>query len=548
MLTIDFFTISAASLTPKVPPMSAVVAVRAVVARHVGWHASSSLPRLRRLRGHVSWSSPTATARVWARAAATSAAPPPTLDPADERFNTEVSVLALRAPRREIGGLMLSLRKHTLCRPRTHKVVHLGDGADESSLILLDEKTCAPGCDVGALPEAVRKVLLSTGVDRVDMSDTDLDTSVDREHARVDTPRVTLISHTLVLRYDNLSAEECLSKLLPSDVTVPTGFETAGTIAHLNLRDEHMCHKHVIGAVLLDKLPNIKTVVTKIGETGGPFRTFKMEVIAGEGGHLTGPLITSVSENGLTYQLDFRNMYWNSRLGTERMRLVDSFSEHDVVLDLCAGVGPIALPALKKAKKVYANDLNPDAVAFLKKNDSRNKKQNGGKTLSWIGSMNARECVLHMVNGVGSMGTADTSVQSESSRKQSLGDSGDNSSVNPSDAGQSLPRFTQAVMNLPEGGVDLLSCFVGVFNETHWSRESLPQINVYAFSKSDDPERDVSTRAAESLGLGPNADALGAVGVYSRRVRNVAPGKYMMLLSFQLPAEAAYSSIDSMEK
>jgi tRNA G37 N-methylase Trm5 len=29
--------------------------------------------------------------------------------------------------------------------------------------------------------------------------------------------------------------------------------------------------------VLIDKLPAIRTVVNKTGETGGPFRTFQME-------------------------------------------------------------------------------------------------------------------------------------------------------------------------------------------------------------------------------------------------------------------------------
>jgi hypothetical protein len=47
------------------------------------------------------------------------------VDPADGRFVTELEVLAVRAPRREIGGLMRLLKRHTLARPRTHKVVHL---------------------------------------------------------------------------------------------------------------------------------------------------------------------------------------------------------------------------------------------------------------------------------------------------------------------------------------------------------------------------------------------------------------------------------------
>lgn len=53
-------------------------------------------------------------------------------------------------------------------------------------------------------------------------------------------------------------------KLLPADVEVPTSFETVGHIIHLNLRDEHLPYKHVIGQVLLDKNPHIRTVVNKV--------------------------------------------------------------------------------------------------------------------------------------------------------------------------------------------------------------------------------------------------------------------------------------------
>lgn len=39
--------------------------------------------------------------------------------------------------------------------------------------------------------------------------------------------------------------------------------------------------------------PRIKTVVNKVGETSGPFRTFGMEILSGDSN-----LITEVKENG----------------------------------------------------------------------------------------------------------------------------------------------------------------------------------------------------------------------------------------------------------
>lgn len=514
--------------------MSAAVAVRAVVAR--ARRASLALPRARRARVHAPWSTPPPRAGTWTRSARAmaSAAAPPTLDPADGRFVTELEVLAVRAPRREIGGLMRLLKRHTLTRPRTHKVVHLPPevaGGEETSLILLDESTCAPGADRNTLPRVVREAVgLASPDPPADDSETRDAQSLDtREPSQ--TTAFSLITHVLTLGYDSLSAEEALRRVLPSDVVVPTGFETAGTIAHLNLRSpEHDDHARLIGAVLLDKLPQIKTVVNKTGETGGPFRTFAMEVLAGEGGRFAGPLVTTAHENGVAYEFDFRNVYWNSRLGTERKRLVDSFASEDVVLDLCCGVGPIALPAARVAKAAFANDLNPDAVAFLRKNDARHFKTTGVK-LAGITNMNARDCVAAMVRFDAAEETEDTVSNS----------SGPGTEVSRKEPAPPLYRFTQAVMNLPEGSLDLLSCFRGAFDKETWPPATLPRINAYAFSKDVDPERDVATRAAAALGLEPTPESLGDPGtVHYRRVRAVAPGKYMMLLSFRVPERAAY--------
>ncbi len=52
--------------------------------------------------------------------------------------------------------------------------------------------------------------------------------------------------------------------LLPPGSDVPSAFETVGHIAHLNLRDELLPYHKVIGQVLLDKNPHIRTVVTKV--------------------------------------------------------------------------------------------------------------------------------------------------------------------------------------------------------------------------------------------------------------------------------------------
>ena len=66
-----------------------------------------------------------------------------------------------------------------------------------------------------------------------------------------------------------------------ASVPVPVGFETAGHVLHLNLRQEQLPHRHLIAQVLLDKTPRARTVVHKNGEVGGTFRTLPLELIGG---------------------------------------------------------------------------------------------------------------------------------------------------------------------------------------------------------------------------------------------------------------------------
>ncbi|KAL6196435.1 hypothetical protein ACLB2K_032050 [Fragaria x ananassa] len=150
---------------------------------------------------------------------------------------------------------------------------------------------------------------------------------------------------------------------------VPSAFETVGHIAHLNLRDEHLPYRKFIAKVILDKnKPKIQTVVNKIDAIQNDYRTMQLEVLAGNHS-----LVTKVVENGLRFQVDLATVYWNSRLATERQRLLNSFTRNDVVCDVFAGVGPIAISAAKIVKRVYANDLNPHAVEYLQRNCGLNK-------------------------------------------------------------------------------------------------------------------------------------------------------------------------------
>ena len=139
---------------------------------------------------------------------------------------------------------------------------------------------------------------------------------------------------------------------------------------HLNLREEYIPYKNIIATVLLDKYPHMRTVINKIDNVGAdnPFRTFAYEVLAGEPN-----MNVEVNEGGCVFNFDYSKVYWNSRLQTEHLRLVESFRPGQTVCDVMAGVGPFAIPAGKRKCWVMANDLNPDSFGSLKTAVKRNK-------------------------------------------------------------------------------------------------------------------------------------------------------------------------------
>lgn len=180
-----------------------------------------------------------------------------------------------------------------------------------------------------------------------------------------------------------------MTSLLPEDAQgeIPVGFATVGHVgaqsfyseqtritdlmtAHLNLREQYLPYKKIVAEVLVDKNPQIRTVINKIEDVGtlSEFRTFGYEVLAGPD-----DMNVELSEGDCIFKFDYSKVYWNSRLQTEHKRLVDLFQPGEVVCDVMAGVGPFAIPAGKKGVFVWANDLNPDSYASMKQAIIRNK-------------------------------------------------------------------------------------------------------------------------------------------------------------------------------
>ena len=85
-------------------------------------------------------------------------------------------------------------------------------------------------------------------------------------------------------------------------------------------------------------------------------------------------------EGGCRYLLNINEVYFSSKLGYERERvtkLLEKYVEdEDAVAVLFAGIGPYAIHIAKHLKKdieIYAVELNPRAIEYLKKNIELNK-------------------------------------------------------------------------------------------------------------------------------------------------------------------------------
>jgi tRNA (guanine37-N1)-methyltransferase len=147
---------------------------------------------------------------------------------------------------------------------------------------------------------------------------------------------------------------------------VPSGFETIGDIAHMNLTGKLFDYRYLIGRVVLEKNPIIRTVVTKLGQIESTFRFYDLECIAGDDSTYE----SVVLEDKVKFKVDVSRVYWCSKLGSERNRMIDKIlKEGDVLCDMFCGIGPLAVKAaVKKKIKVIANDLNPACYEYLQKN------------------------------------------------------------------------------------------------------------------------------------------------------------------------------------
>lgn len=379
-------------------------------------------------------------------------------------FSEVVTVKAVRVPSKKCQHALSLLSDYIYIRPKIRPVQKGTDPA--TRLVLLK--------DFGQeMPSSVKDIVAEEGYHLEDFD--------------------------LQMEYLHFSADEVLKKILPESVGVPNSFELVGHIAHLNLKEEHEPYKSVIGEVILDKNPSVKTVVNKVGTIENEFRVLNMEVLAGEA-----RFETEVKEHAFRFQLDYSKVYWNSRLEHEHDRLVHKFRKGEVICDAMAGVGPFAIPAGKKGCRVLANDLNPESFKYLQ----RNIKLNGANKNVIPYNLDGRK-FIRMVFG------------HEMELYKSLNI--------PWGFGTPPVVVDHVVMNLPASAIEFLDVFRGAFCGDEWVGRVLPWVHCYTFIKGHEPDMEVTQLCEKHLGGRIES------GLHVHPVRDVAPNKMMICLSFRIP-------------
>ncbi|KXN88837.1 tRNA (guanine(37)-N1)-methyltransferase [Leucoagaricus sp. SymC.cos] len=442
-------------------------------------------------------------------------ASPPTYNGSLDRLDKSVfqksfTVLAARVPSSKAGQLLKapSLKRALMDLPKIRSVVSDPENPNGNRLILLRMSRPAD------IPTAATEYLNREAHGIVDF--------------RID------------LDYDYWTTDDIIQRILPDELRecAPSGFAMTGHIAHVNLLDEYLPYKHLIGQLILDKNKKVRTVVNKLNTIDNQFRVFKMEVLAGEP-----DFIVDHHESDCRFTFDFSQVYWNSRLHTEHERLVRMFKPDNVVADVFAGVGPFAVPAARKGCAVLANDLNPASHTFLEKNVHDNRVTDLVRTFCEDG----RDFIRTIAKRVHDnplppfTGPPLSRTQQDKEKRRARALQQPAEALSKADLKQ-RNRIDHFVMNLPDTAILFLCAFRGILapDESHdliTTYNVMPMVHCHCFTRELDPQKaeaDIRQRVEEQLGSPLEKD------VSLHLVRSVAPNKEMYCISFRLPRAVGF--------
>jgi tRNA (guanine37-N1)-methyltransferase len=164
---------------------------------------------------------------------------------------------------------------------------------------------------------------------------------------------------------------EALVGLIPSELLdlLPRAYDLIGDIAIIEIPDELTDYDRQIGAALKTVHKNFNTGRGKRGAISGTTRVRQYDILAGQN-----KTKTIHTEYNLRIAVDVAKAYFSPRLLEEHNRIADLATDGELVIDMFTGVGPFALHIARRSRvKVYAVDINPDAIDLLQESLELNR-------------------------------------------------------------------------------------------------------------------------------------------------------------------------------
>jgi len=163
--------------------------------------------------------------------------------------------------------------------------------------------------------------------------------------------------------FKDILLDEGVPKEIVSQIN--SAYDIVGDIVIIGIDKELTPYYLAIGKALLKLHSSAKTVLNKIGEHKGVYRTQDMELVYGEDTRET-----IIKENGCKVKIDVEKVFCSTRLSEERRRIFSLVKTGETIGVFFAGAGPFALAIVKnkEVKEIVAIELNDLAVKYLIEN------------------------------------------------------------------------------------------------------------------------------------------------------------------------------------
>jgi len=167
----------------------------------------------------------------------------------------------------------------------------------------------------------------------------------------------------------------------------PSSYDIIGSkekaIAIVEIPEEFEKIEKKIAKQILTRHKNVKSVLKKISERKGIFRTRQFEFLLGDKN-------TEVihKESYCRFKLDPRKVYFSGREGTERLRIANQVKPKETIMLMFAGIGAYGIIIAKKqpkVNKIISIELNQDAYEYMEENIRLNKL--GDKIIPILGDV-----------------------------------------------------------------------------------------------------------------------------------------------------------------